>query len=78
MKASYAEFVKVWQHSSSQAEVMEALGISRSACEHAAKLLRKKGVNLKRYSNQGSRTLDEKAVAELNALCETKPDAPQG
>lgn len=60
-------FVTIWQKSTTQAQVMEAMNMKKSAVEHLAQRLRKSGVQLKRME-KNSEVLTPDKIAALNAL----------
>lgn len=65
---SAEDFVRVWQTSSSTAEVASRTGMTRQAVTVRAHSYRQKGVKLKRFPPPGSRSVN---VAMLNALAES-------
>jgi biotin operon repressor len=61
------EFVITWTRSETLDDVTKTLGMTKPGVQGRAKVLRKAGVNLKKFARKG-RALTQLDVAQLNSL----------
>jgi hypothetical protein len=75
MTVSPEDFVRAWQSSSSIAEVVKKLGMSKSSVASRASYYRQNGVRLKRLNT--GRSLDTDALNAIVDAGESPPAAPR-